>query len=67
MEDMLHELGFFHFDQLAKWGPQEVAWVDQNLKGFKGRVSRDNWVVQAQRLALGELTEFAARAQKKGN
>jgi NADH-quinone oxidoreductase subunit E len=66
MEDMLHELGFFHFDQLAKWGPQEVAWVDQNLKGFKGRVSRDNWVVQAQRLALGELTEFAARAQKKG-
>ena len=66
LESTLNGLGFFHFDQVAKWGPQEVAWVDQNLEGFKGRVSRDNWVVQAQRLARGELTEFAARAQKKG-
>jgi len=66
LEDMLHELGFFHFDQVAKWGPQEVAWVDQNLKGFKGRVSRDNWVVQAQSLARGEETAFSAQAQKDG-
>ena len=31
----------------------EVAWVDENLEGFKGRVSRDRWVEQARELAAG--------------
>ena len=51
LEQMLNGMGFYHFDQIAKWGPDEVAWVDQNLEGFKGRVSRDNWVEQAGSLA----------------
>ena len=51
LEQMLNGMGFYHFDQIAQWGPEEVAWVDQNLEGFKGRVSRDNWVEQAARLA----------------
>lgn len=51
LEQMLNGMGFYHFDQVAQWGPEEVAWVDQNLEGFKGRVSRDNWVEQAARLA----------------
>jgi NADH-quinone oxidoreductase subunit E len=50
LEQMLNGMGFYHFDQIAQWGPEEVAWVDQNLEGFKGRVSRDNWVEQAARL-----------------
>ena len=66
MEQMLNGMGFFHWDQVAKWGPDEVAWVDQNLEGFKGRVSRDNWVDQAKRLAAGEQTEFSERARKDG-
>ena len=66
LEDLLHDLGVFHFDQIATWGPEEVAWVDQNLVGFKGRVSRDNWVVQARQLAKGEMTEFASRVKKGG-
>ena len=66
LETMLHGMGFFHFDQIAKWGADEVAWVDENLEGFKGRVSRDNWVEQAQRLAAGEETAFAAKARKDG-
>lgn len=53
LERLCHELGFFHFEQIAGWGPEEVAWVDANLKGFKGRVSRDNWVEQARALAAG--------------
>ena len=36
LEDLLHSLGFYHFDQLAAWTPAEVAWVDDNLEGFKG-------------------------------
>jgi len=51
LEQMLNGMGFYHFDQIAQWGPEEVAWVDQNLEGFKGRVSRDNWVEQAAGLA----------------
>ena len=66
MEKLLNSLGFFHFDQVAKWTADEVLWVDQNLEGFKGRVSRDNWVQQAGVLANGGVTEFASRVKKGG-
>ena len=66
LEKMLNEMGFFHYDQIANWDVQQVAWVDQNLQGFKGRVSRDNWVDQAGNLAAGEQTAFAAKARKDG-
>jgi len=66
LEKLLHGLGFFHFDQVAKWTEEEVQWVDQNLEGFKGRVSRDNWVEQAELLAEGKDTEFSSRARKGG-
>ncbi|MDG1082565.1 MAG: NADH-quinone oxidoreductase subunit E [Planktotalea sp.] len=66
MEKLLNSLGFFHFDQVAKWTADEVLWVDQNLEGFKGRVSRDNWVQQAGVLASGGVTEFASRVKKGG-
>lgn len=64
LEKLLHSFGFFHFDQVAKWTNEEVAWVDQNLEGFKGRASRDEWVAQAKLLASGEETEFASRVKK---
>ncbi|MER2508691.1 MAG: NADH-quinone oxidoreductase subunit NuoE [Amaricoccus sp.] len=50
LEALLHQLGYYHFDQVAAWTPAEVAWVDENLEGFKGRVSRENWVEQARAL-----------------
>ena len=61
LEIMLNELGFYHFDQIAGWSAAEVAWVNDNLTGFKGRVSRDNWVEQARKLASGQETEFSER------
>lgn len=51
LEKMLHGMGFYHFDQIAGWGASELAWVDENLEGFKGRASRDEWVRQAKALA----------------
>ncbi len=66
LEEMLHSLGFYHYDQVAAWKDAEVAWVDQNLKGFKGRATRDAWVEQAKLLAAGEETEFSKRASKDG-
>ncbi len=53
LEALLHSLGFYHFDQIAGWTEAEVAWVDEHLEGFKGRVSRDGWVEQAKALAAG--------------
>jgi NADH-quinone oxidoreductase subunit E len=66
LENMLHGMGFFHFDQIATWGEAEIAWADQNLKGFKGRVSRDEWVDQAKKLAAGEETAFSSKARADG-
>lgn len=66
MEKLCNKLGFYHFDQLASWTPDEVAWVDANLEGFKGRVSRDEWVSQAKLLATGAETEFSKRVDKGG-
>ena len=41
----------FHFDQIASWNKSQVAWVDENLDGFNGRASRDDWVAQASSLS----------------
>ncbi|MCB1411047.1 MAG: NADH-quinone oxidoreductase subunit E [Rhodobacteraceae bacterium] len=66
LEQLCNSLGFFHFDQIAAWTAQEVAWVDANLEGFKGRVTRDEWVEQARQLAAGGETEFSKRVDKGG-
>ncbi|MEM7733214.1 MAG: hypothetical protein AAF280_10580 [Pseudomonadota bacterium] len=64
LEKMLNGMGYYHFDQIASWKKKEVAWVDENLEGFKGRVSRDEWVKQAKILAKGGETEFSKRVDK---
>ena len=53
LEELLHSMGYYHYDQIAAWTEKEVAWVDENLEGFKGRVTRDEWVAQARDLAKG--------------
>ena len=54
LEVLLHSLGFFHFDQIAAWSGAELAWVDDNLEGFKGRAVREDWVGQARALIGGK-------------
>ncbi|MEM1076966.1 MAG: endonuclease [Pseudomonadota bacterium] len=61
LEGVLNSMGFYHFDQVAAWTEAELAWVDENLEGFKGRASRDEWVAQAKLLASGGETEFSKR------
>lgn len=61
---LCNSLGFYHFDQIADWTAAEIAWVDDNLEGFKGRVSRDKWVAQAIILVAGGSVEEAERAAK---
>jgi NADH-quinone oxidoreductase subunit E len=60
LEGILHDMGIFHFDQVAGWTAREVAWVDDRLK-FKGRIERDGWIDQAKILAAGGETEFSKK------
>ena len=53
LEALCNKLGFYHFDQIASWTEKEIAWVDDNLEGFKGRVTREDWVQQARDLMNG--------------
>jgi NADH-quinone oxidoreductase subunit E len=50
LEDKLHGLGVFHFDQIAAWSDEEVTWVNDHLS-FKGRIQREEWIPQAKALA----------------
>ena len=50
LEKTLNELGIYHFEQIAAWGPSDIEWVDARLK-FKGRITRDDWVSQAKDMA----------------
>jgi predicted flap endonuclease-1-like 5' DNA nuclease len=63
MDKICNALGLYHFDQIAAWTPDEEAWVNANLEGFKGRMIRDQWTVQAKLLAAGGETEFSKRAE----
>ena len=45
-EASLNDMGFWHFDQIAAWGPGEIAWVENRLQ-LKGRIERDDWVGKA--------------------
>ena len=50
LEGVLHGLGIYKFEQIAKWKKAERDWVDGYLN-FKGRIDRDKWVAQAKKLA----------------
>ncbi len=55
IEKTLHDLGVFHYRQIAAFTPENVAWVNRRLR-FKGRIERENWIGQAKTLVAGEPT-----------
>lgn len=63
LEVLCHDLGIFHFDQIAAWTAEDLAWVDANIRGFRGRAGRDDWIGQARVLAAGGTTEFSQRVE----
>lgn len=63
-EKILHTLGYYHFDQIAGWTEEQVAWVDDHLK-FNGRIEREFWIEQSRLLAIGAEDEFEQRFGSK--
>ncbi len=61
LTELLHEVGVFYFWQIAEWTDEDVAYVDEKLLHFKGRIERDDWVGQAKELA--EMPGAAARPE----
>jgi predicted flap endonuclease-1-like 5' DNA nuclease len=58
IEKTLHELGIYHFRQIADFTPDNVVWVNEHLR-FKGRIEREDWIGQAGKLAAGEPVDQA--------
>jgi NADH-quinone oxidoreductase subunit E len=65
LEKKLNEMGIWHFDQIAGWTPENVAWFEQQLPGFKGRIGRDKWIEQCKKLASGWRPETSAGERPK--
>lgn len=61
---MLGERGIIRFDQLAKLSPDQIEAIDQTLGAFRGRLTRDRVVEQAEYLARGDRDGYEARFGK---
>lgn len=64
LESLLNSVGVWHFDQIASWKAKDIAFVDEKMVGFHGRITRDEWVKQAKVLAAGGKTAFSDRVKK---
>ena len=49
IEDKLHGFGVYTFDQIAAWNQKNIDAFSERLD-FKGRIEREQWIEQAQRL-----------------
>lgn len=54
MEGVLNDKGVYLFRQVANFSAQDVAWVNEAIEAFPGRIERDQWVAQAQTLYLAK-------------
>lgn len=50
LAEALNAQGIWHYRQIAEWSEANVAWVDENLPGVRGRAARNGWVAQAAKL-----------------
>ena len=58
VNNMLKGLGITSFAQVASWTAADVAEIDGKLGAFAGRITRDNWIDQAQLLVAGDVAAF---------
>ena len=64
--DALHALGFVRYEQIANLTPTEIERIDGQLGAFRGRLTRDRIVEQADYLARGDTDGFEQRFGKLG-
>lgn len=64
LADSLRDLGFRRFEQLAALTPTEIERLDERLGAFKGRLTRDRVVEQADYLARDDVDGYEQRFGK---
>ena len=58
IENVLNAHGVTRYSQVAGWGSADLRRLE-GLLGFSGRISRENWIEQAQILANGGATAYS--------
>jgi predicted flap endonuclease-1-like 5' DNA nuclease len=64
LADALHGLGFTRFEQIAHLTPTEIDRIDAQLGAFRGRLTRDRVVEQADYLARGDIDGYEQKFGK---
>jgi predicted flap endonuclease-1-like 5' DNA nuclease len=60
IESGLNRLGVRRYEEIANWQRPDVERIGKAL-GLEGRINQENWIEQAQVLAKGAETHYAAR------
>ncbi|SHN53081.1 hypothetical protein [Erythrobacter sanguineus] len=63
---LLGELSVTSYAQIAVWQAADIERVDGQLGRFKGRITRDQWVEQAQLLAAHDEAGFIEKFGRNG-
>ncbi|MEM1214425.1 MAG: helix-hairpin-helix domain-containing protein [Bacteroidota bacterium] len=50
----LNAAGIFTFEQIARWTPEQIELITQEIGYISGRIAKDDWVGQAARLTQGQ-------------
>ena len=59
IEKTLNDLGIYRFNQIAEMSEYDIDRVAQQLKGFRSRIYREDWVGQARNLQYQKNNDLA--------
>ena len=69
LEKKLNDAGVFTYADIAKWDAAKIAEITAKISFFEGRIEKDDWVGQAQKLVdetPEEFTESNSIAEARG-
>ncbi|MEP0190455.1 MAG: helix-hairpin-helix domain-containing protein [Erythrobacter sp.] len=63
---VLKDQGITSYAQIAAWSEDDIERIDASLGRFAGRITRDQWVIQAKLLSAGDETGFVSQFGQNG-
>ncbi|MBK9488334.1 MAG: hypothetical protein IPO07_05715 [Haliscomenobacter sp.] len=62
LEKKLNDVGVFTYADIAGWDAAKIEEITQQISFFEGRIEKDDWVGQAQKLIDDQPEEFSAES-----